>query len=262
MNDRENDILSMLSAQRETTVKEIAKALYVSESTIRRDLAMLAADDKIIRTFRGAKKRDYTNSEKVSFLYRAQQNTAAKEKIARLCLPYIHDGDLLMFDDSSTVMFLVPLLTRFKNLSVVTNCIRTAYALCELGIGNYLTGGYAHFCKSFAYTGPYAEGMLRDFHGDLALFSCKGVSMQGQISSGSDMQDVLRQTMIANCRTSLLLCDSTKIGKIYAHDYANVRDVDAVLCDTPLPESLRAQVGARKRERNATRADEFKVRRH
>ena len=241
--DRLERIISLLDPNRETTVKELAQILFVSESSVRRDLTKLLHEERIVRTFRGAKLRNLSNDEKVSFLYRTQQNSVAKEQIAIQCLPYIHDGDTIMMDDSSTVMFVLPHLRQFKNLTVITNCIRTSYALCELGIFNYVLGGAVQNCKAFAYLGSFAESMLRQFHANLALFSCKGISSRGMLSSGSEGQDALRRIMLENCQTSILLCDSSKIGHVFLHDFASVQDVDVVLCDKPLPEQIHSQIG-------------------
>ena len=260
LNDRTKAILALLSAEHETSVKSIASALFVSESTIRRDLASLAADNEIIRTYRGAKLRALSNEEKISFLYRSNHNVEGKEKMAAMAMKYIHENDVVMLDDSSSAMFLVPRMARqFKNLVVMTNGLRTAYALCECGIRNYMIGGWARNLRQYSYMGPYAERMLKDFHGNIAFFSCKGLSLQGQLSSGLEDQDELRKIMIENCKTGVLLCDSTKIGKIFKHDFANVADIDAVLSDQPLPEELAKLVGKKKKLLNNTDLNDYRI---
>ena len=144
LNERTRKLLSLLNAEHETSVKSLSATLFVSESTIRRDLAQLAAENEIIRTYRGAKLRMLSNDEKISALYRSKHNVEAKQKMAMSAMKYIRENDVIMLDDSSSAMYLVPCLAKcFKNVVVMTNGLRTAYALCECGIRNYMIGGWA-----------------------------------------------------------------------------------------------------------------------
>lgn len=260
LNDRSRSILTMLNAEHETSVKTIASALFVSESTIRRDLAQLAAENEIIRTYRGAKLRLLSNEEKISYLYRSNHNVEAKQKMAAAAMKYIHEHDVVMLDDSSSAMFLVPFIAKhFKDIVVMTNGLRTAYALCECHIRNYMIGGQARNLSQFSYMGPYAEQMLKDFHANITFISCKGLSMEGNLSSGLEDQDELRKIMLRNSRTSILLCDSSKIGKVFKHDFANVMDLDDVISEKPLPEELARLVGVRKKVFNKSNPNDYRI---
>ena len=259
-NERAKSILTVLNAEYETSVKTLASTLFVSESTIRRDLAQLAANNEIIRTYRGAKLRLLSNEEKISYLYRSNHNVEAKQKMAAAAMKYIHEHDVVMLDDSSSAMFLVPFMAKqFKNIVVMTNGLRTAYALCECNIRNYMIGGQARNLNQFSYMGPYAEHMLKDFHANVTFISCKGLSMEGNLSSGLEDQDELRKIMIRNSRTSILLCDSSKIGKVFKHDFANVMDLDDVISEKPLPDELTRLVARRKKIFNKSNLNEYRI---
>ena len=259
-NERARSLLQLLSAEQETSVKSLAAALFVSESTIRRDLAQLAAQNEIIRTYRGAKLRALSNEEKISFLYRSNHNVEAKNKMAAAAMKYIREHDVVMLDDSSSAMFLVPYMAKqFKDLVVMTNGLRTAYALCEYHIRNYMIGGWAVNLSQLSYMGPYAEHMLKDFHANVTFISCKGLSMEGNLSSGLEDQDELRKIMIKNSRTSILLCDSSKIGKVFKHDFANVTDLDDVISEKPLPDELARLVARRKKIFNKSDLNEYRI---
>ena len=54
LRERENSILEYLERQGSASVEELCRALFVSEPTMRRDLAALNAAGKIIRTHCGA----------------------------------------------------------------------------------------------------------------------------------------------------------------------------------------------------------------
>ena len=52
--EREENILSYLREHKEATVSELCRTFYVSEPTMRRDLATLAEAGKLLRTHGGA----------------------------------------------------------------------------------------------------------------------------------------------------------------------------------------------------------------
>ena len=52
--DREEQLMNLLSHGDEMSVEELAKVMFVSEPTIRRDLATLAQKGLILRTHGGA----------------------------------------------------------------------------------------------------------------------------------------------------------------------------------------------------------------
>lgn len=47
-------------------------------------------------------------------------------------MKYIHDGDSIILDAGSTVLQMVPLLSRFSNITVMTNSLHIVNALSEL----------------------------------------------------------------------------------------------------------------------------------
>ncbi len=56
-----------------------------------------------------------------------------KELIAEAAIySFIHDGDSIILDAGSTVLQMVPLLSRFNNITVITNSLHIVNALSEL----------------------------------------------------------------------------------------------------------------------------------
>ena len=252
MKEHHRQLLALLNTQYPVSVQDLAQKLYVSESSIRRYLSELAEEGQIIRTSKGARLLTTTVSEEIGFLYRENQNIREKKIIAEQVLPYLHDNQMIMMDDSSTVLYLVPYSSRYKDLLVVTNSIRIQYALCEQNILTYCLGGLTELPGKYSAVGHQTEDALSSFYGHLAVFSCKGLSIEGIATSNSCHQDYLRQIMMKNCEKSLLLIDSFKIGHIYTHKCVDVADVDNVLSDKPLPDSIRSRIGIRKHHKQPT----------
>ena len=60
--ERQDKIIELLKKRENASVHFLSKELYVSEPTIRRDLAQLEAEGKIKRTFGGAVLTDATSA--------------------------------------------------------------------------------------------------------------------------------------------------------------------------------------------------------
>lgn len=91
--DREELLLRYLTENRNAAVGEIAKALFVSEPTVRRDLNRLARRGLVIRTHGGAVLRQNPADERIPYLLREQSHSDRKADIARKAAALIRDGD-------------------------------------------------------------------------------------------------------------------------------------------------------------------------
>lgn len=80
-NDREHLILEYLQKNGEATVETLCRATFVSEPTMRRDLAALNKAGKIIRTHGGAVHRNALG-ENIPQAYREREHSEAKLEIS------------------------------------------------------------------------------------------------------------------------------------------------------------------------------------
>ena len=103
LKEREDAILSYLQKRKEATVAELCAALFVSEPTMRRDLARMNAAGRIIRTYGGASLRGEPG-ENLPLALREREHSDAKAAIGRKCLSLISDGDVVMVDGSAAAL--------------------------------------------------------------------------------------------------------------------------------------------------------------
>ena len=134
----------------------------------------------------------------------------------------------------------VPLLVREReeDITVITNGLKIAEELIERHIPVYCTGGYV-LEKASAMAGKPAEEMLRQFNADICFISCKGLSQSGILSDTSLPETQLRQVMLEQAKQSVLLFTGNKLGKTYIHTLCRSTDVDYIISDAELPDSIR-----------------------
>ena len=169
---------------------------------------------------------------------RDYENTEAKKIMAIKATEYVHDGDIIMLDASTSAYALLPHLAKFKNLFVITSGAKTSIALSAMGIKNLCTGGEA-IPESFSFIGADAERTLSNYNANVAFFSCRGINEKGIVSDNSIGENNIRRIMIERAQQRILLCDSSKLNKTYLNTLCNVRAIDNIICETPLPNTIK-----------------------
>ena len=239
VNERHNQIILELQKNPNITVRQMAKKLNYSEPTIRRDYTQLHKRGIITKYYGGVVLNDNAGAadREIPFALRENERSKTKEKIGMLAARHIRDGMVIMLDGSTTAYHLVPFLSKFKDIIVITSGAKTAMALAELQIPVFSTGGRMR-TNSFSYIGKEAEDAVRRYNADIMFFSCHGLSDKGMMSDPSVEECHLRQVMMQKAKKKYLLCDSSKLGKIFFYDMGDVSELDGVISDQPLPQSI------------------------
>lgn len=237
--ERQRRILETLAAKPDANVKELARLLYVSEPTVRRDLTELHRRGLITKVYGGALLNGGAPDREIPFTLREKEKSSAKAEIGRRAAALVQDGMVLMLDGTTSAYHVVPYLRRFKDLIVVTSGAKTAVALAEMNIRTFSTGGEM-LIHSFSYVGASAEAFVSRVNADLLFFSCHGLTEDGRMTDRAAEEINLRRAMMRASRRSVLLCDSGKIGRTYFYNMGHIGDLDGVISEQPLPPSLAA----------------------
>lgn len=228
--ERQAQILEILEQRKSISVTKLAELLYVSQPTVRRDLASLAQQGKVQRTHGGVVLRKASDAE-IPLMFREDQNNAAKKAIAQKAEKLIRDGDVIFMDASSTVSYLIPHLKKFRDLIVITNSPKTSIRLGEQQIKNYCTGGQL-LMHSIAYVGSEAEKFIAGINADVFFFSSRGYTEDGLITDSSEQEVAVKKAMLQNADRSYYLCDSSKRGQKYAFNICTMKDISAIIDET------------------------------
>lgn len=232
--ERQQKIVNYLTHTPIAKVGELAKHLYTSEASIRRDIAVLESEGIVTKVYGGVILSQYQNEVQPAEI-RKSSNSEAKNQIARKAAELIHDGDTIIFDNSSTVSGLCKYIKKCKNLKIITNNLHICNELRDTDINVYCTGG-EYFKKRDCFLGPYAEEFLSTIHADALFFSCKGLSDEGILTDVSESEISMRKLMMKQAQKTYFLCDSSKLGTTYTFKLCDVNDITGIICDKELPE--------------------------
>ena len=227
--DREKQILEILLKEKKCSVQQLAKILFISEPSVRRDLQSLEKQNLIKRIHGGAVLEETALSKnKIPFLIREYEQSSAKTMIAKKAIDLICDNDIVFLDASTSCYYLIPFLASKRNLTVITNGVKALIKLAEYGINAISTGGTL-LNSCLALVGEEAYKTIETYNADIALFPCRGVSNDGYLTDFSPEENNVRKKMIQHAKKSYLLCTREKIGKGYFHNLCHKDDITGII---------------------------------
>ena len=208
--EREKSILEIAIKEKSVTVKDLARRLYSSEPSIRRDLCSLEKQGLLRRTHGGA----VLNDEKI--------------KIARIAADLVTDESVIFLDASTSAYFMIPFLTEKRNLIVITNGIKALTALSENNINCIGTGGEV-INSCLAFVGEEAHRTIEHYNADFCFFACRGISEDGRLTDISQPENLVRLKMLEHSKQSFMLCTSDKMNTLYYHNLCSADDIGGVI---------------------------------
>lgn len=212
---RRRRLAELLSRKGYLPLPDICAALGVSAATARRDLAHLAADRRITRTYGGAL-ADF-NLRFPSFRDRQTIAATGKKRIARLARDHLQPGWTVYFDSGTTVYAVAEAITAnpIRPLTAVTNNLPVATLLSGIeGVAVQLLGGDLLPRQSVLLgEGACRGASWRDF--DLALLGAEGATREGIWNSTADVVRLQRTVASRASRTTLCI-DGSKLGRTAA----------------------------------------------
>jgi DeoR family transcriptional regulator, fructose operon transcriptional repressor len=188
------------------TIAEAAAVLGVSEMTIRRDITELEE--------RGAVRRVRGGALAVgprTFAERRSINPRAKGRIAAKLATLVPHTGAVAFDASSTVLRVVPLLSRARDLVAVTNGPDTFAALQhQRGIAPVLTGGQLDG-RTGSLVGGIACRTARQITAKLFVASAAAVDDQVGATEATIEEAEVKRAFAEAASRVVLAVDSSKL---------------------------------------------------
>ena len=235
---RKDEILELLRRYNYVTVKFLADALYISESSVRRDLAVMEAQGLIKRTHGGVSEIESSNTL-APYTMRMQENSSAKRAICQRAAALINDGDVLFIDGSTTCLFLPELIEQKQDITVLTNSLRLAALFKTDRVKVYCTGGSVRLQDEYVMAGPVAEDNVRRMHTNWMFFSARAMDENGVITDLNEPETSLRRVALEHTDKAVFLCDGSKFGVRSVFTVCDATDIYGIITDGDLPEAVR-----------------------
>lgn len=240
--ERRQSLSELLRKQPGLRVPELARALGISEGTVRNDLNALEQQGRLTRVHGGAVLNEQPQFPSSSFNIRYHNEAAAKMKMARQAALLVNDGDSVFIDASTTVYYLARQLAERQRLRVVTNGIDVARLLAENPTHLVILLGGTVGSDGSSVTGLLSEQALEEFRTQKAFISSSGFSIQRGLTDVHLAGAHLKRKAIASAQQVLALVGSTKLGKEDLTSFAGINQINHLFTDDCLSDEWRARL--------------------
>ena len=230
--ERRNTILSRLTEDGKVIVADLSRLFNVTEETIRRDLEKLENEGLAKKTYGGAVLNQNQNNIDLPFTVRKETNVSEKKIVAQITAELIKDGDYIMLDASSTAIFVAREIKNRKNITLITNSVEILLEMADKEDWRVLSTGGSLKKGSLSLVGTSAEKMIRGFHVDIAVCSCKGLDLGLGITDSNEKDSEIKQAIFAASDKKVLAIDSSKFDKRSFVRVCDPEEVDVIVTDT------------------------------
>jgi DeoR family deoxyribose operon repressor len=225
--DRLDQLAALLNEKGVLHLKDAARALGVSEMTIRRDIAT----ETRRFAFLGG---HIMPAEKVEpeqpyqLAAQADRHSAAKREACRFALSHIHADDTIFIDVGTTLEHLVDLIPQTMPLTVVCSAMNIAERLASApNIRMILLGGLYH-PESASFSGPQGLDALDRVGINTAFLSAAGFDPVRGATCAHFHEVAVKQKAVATAQKTILIIDESKIGRVKPAFFAAADSFDVI----------------------------------
>lgn len=233
-NIRRKRILQTLEQNGQIEMVEVSKKLDVSVITIRRDLDMLEKEGVLVRVRGGAVLPD--NWDITPYTTKESCNLEQKRAIASVAATMVRPNTSIFLDTGSTMLSIARCLVEEipGSLTTCTNDLKIAMELGEHQEFTVVSLGGELKTHGYYVAGHFAEEMVRELRADIAFIGCDSVSLRfGAMTSSRDLIP-LKKALMSSSRRSVLVCDSSKFGRMSFAAIAPLTAFDSIITDDQL----------------------------
>lgn len=225
--DRLDHLAALLNEKGVLHLKDAARQLGVSEMTVRRDIAS--------ETGRFAYLGGHIMpAEKVEpeqpyqLAAQADRHAAAKREACRFALSHVHADDTIFVDCGTTLSHLIDLIPGSLPLTVVCYALNIADRLSSApNIRLILLGGLYH-PETASFSGPQGLGTLDGVGINTAFLSAAGLDSGRGATCAHFHEVAVKQKAIATAQKTVLVIDSSKLGRVKPAFFAAADDFDVI----------------------------------
>jgi DeoR family transcriptional regulator, fructose operon transcriptional repressor len=230
--ERQQAIAQLVTERGRVSVAEVAERFGVTTETVRRDLAALERAGMLRRVHGGAVPAGALSLMEPGLGERHDIRAEQKRKIGAAALDLLPgvDGSVLL-DGGSTTAALADLLPAERRLLVATNSVPIAARLSATpGVTLHVLGGRVRGVTQTA-VGESTVRALEPFRVDVAFLGANGITARHGFSTPDETEAATKRAMARAAQRTVVLADSSKLGREHLVRFATVEDVDVLVTD-------------------------------
>jgi DeoR family glycerol-3-phosphate regulon repressor len=233
---RHEDIIKLITEQGFVSIDELVALFGVTPQTIRRDLNLLAQDNRIRRYHGGAAIESSTVNTEYS--KRKAQQLDQKKRIAKAVAALIPDNASIFINIGTTNEAIARELLQRNGLKVITNNLNVASILSSKeDFQITITGGQVR-SRDGGIIGEATIDFIKQFRVDFGIIGISGIEEDGSLMD-FDYQEVrVAQAIIEHSRLVILAADSSKFGRRTVNYLGDLSLIDTLVTDQAPPKKI------------------------
>jgi DeoR family transcriptional regulator of aga operon len=236
--ERRSQIVQLVMENGRVFVSDLVKRYDVTETSIRRDLSLLEAENRLKRIHGGAVSIP-GNFRTDTFVEKAKLHIKAKECIGRAAVGMINQGDVILLASGTTTLQIVrhiPPTLRMNNLiTLVTTSIPIAQEILAWPSPNLTILGGLYLPDYQATIGPQTIELLKDITADIAFLGADGLTLEGGATTANVLIAEVDRMMAERARKTVLVTDSSKIGQAGFIPIKPISSFNGLITDSNAP---------------------------
>jgi DeoR family transcriptional regulator of aga operon len=246
--ERRLRILDLLNEGGSVRVMDLVRTLGVTDTSIRRDLAILEGEGRLRRVHGGALSLP-TDPRAERYGEKRSLRLAEKKRIGAAAAEMIEPGNVLIIDSGTTTLQVAAGISATLRsggmLTIVTNSLPVADEMRTWPAPNLvLLGGY-YLPDHQATVGPQAVEQLSRISADKVFLGADGLTLAEGLTTGHVLLADLGRLMAERARQVILTTDSSKLGRAGLVRAIGIRQIHVVITDHDAPpdivEAMRAE---------------------
>jgi DeoR family transcriptional regulator of aga operon len=218
--ERWSALLALLADRGRLTVSEVTQALAVSEATVRRDFAALAAQQLVSRTHGGVVATSVAYGLPVR--YRSHEDGSAKGRVAAHAADLAAAGSVVCFNGGTTTSATARRLAARKDLAaaperpaitVVTNALNIASEMVLRPWIRCVTLGGVARPESYELSGPLASMVLDELWLDTVFLGVNGLTAATGATCEHEGEAALTSLMARRAERVVVVATGDKVGR-------------------------------------------------
>lgn len=230
--EREELILRLVEERGFVTFRDLNRRLSASPATLRRDLARLDSEGKIIRVRGGVRTCETASGLQLKgrpFDENIQRNQEAKAAIGKLSASLCRPGEAVIIDGGSTTLQMCPHLADL-GLHVLTNSLHIVNALLPQPRTHISIPGGALFREQNIILSPHADDGVSHYHASRMFLGAAAIRPQGVMQNDVILVQAERK-LFARADEIVVLVDSSKFEASAGHVLCSLEDIDMLVTD-------------------------------
>ena len=206
-------IVKIVNQEGTVTVLELAQAIGISESTIRRDLNQLDKLGRIRKVHGGATAAVLmSDGYERNMQEKYSRNIEEKRAIAAYAATLVHPNDFVFLDAGSTTEQMAEYLEE-NTAFYVTNGITLAQKLAARGFKTMLLAGRVK-ASTDAVIGMEAVSSLARYHFTRGFFGTNGITVVEGFTTPDLEEAANKRAAMEHCRQCYVLADNSKFDTL------------------------------------------------